>query len=62
MPDLVWTTSIATGSGAVIALTGALLNDHLRDRRETRHSRQSRTRDLYAEFIVAAGICLSIAP
>jgi hypothetical protein len=52
-----WTTLIATGSGAVIALTGTLLNDHLRDRRETRHGRQSRTRDLYAEFIVAAGIC-----
>ncbi|MEV5751546.1 hypothetical protein AB0L00_27300 [Actinoallomurus sp. NPDC052308] len=52
-----WTTLVATGSGAVIALAGTLLNDHLRDRRETRRGRQTRSRDLYAQFIVAAGAC-----
>jgi hypothetical protein len=54
---LEWTTLIATGSGAVIALAGTFMNDHLRDRRETRRSRETRARDLYVEFIVAAGVC-----
>ncbi|MEV5709986.1 hypothetical protein [Actinoallomurus sp. NPDC052274] len=52
-----WTTLVATGSGAVIALAGTLLNDHLRDRRESRRSGRTRARDLYVEFIVAAGAC-----
>jgi hypothetical protein len=52
---LEWTTLITTGSGAAVALAGTLLNDHPRDRRETRRGRETRSRDLYVEFIMAAG-------
>lgn len=52
-----WTTLIATGSGAVIALAGTVVSEQLRHRRANQRSRESRSRDVYVQFIVAAGAC-----
>ncbi|MFG3699524.1 hypothetical protein ACGF5C_16615 [Micromonospora sp. NPDC047620] len=52
-----WTTLIATLGGAAIAFTGTLLADFLRHRNERDRGQEARSRDLYIQFIVAAGIC-----
>lgn len=52
-----WTTLVATAAGAVIAFAGTILADRLRQRRESEQTRESRSRDLYVQFIVSAGAC-----
>ncbi|GAA4704008.1 hypothetical protein Prum_021940 [Phytohabitans rumicis] len=48
---------MATIGGAAIAFTGTVLADRLRHRNEVDSSRRQRRRDLYVDFIVAAGLC-----
>ncbi|CAO5246936.1 CchlQ [Frankia sp. AgKG'84/4] len=52
-----WGTLVATASGAVIAIAGAVLADHLRGRRDDDRGQLQRRRDAYLAFIVAAGVC-----
>jgi hypothetical protein len=52
-----WTTLVATAAGAVIAFAGTILADRLRQRRESEQTRESRSRDLYVQFIASAGAC-----
>ncbi|EIV92757.1 hypothetical protein [Frankia sp. QA3] len=52
-----WGTLVATASGAVIAIAGTVLADHLRGRREDDRGHLQRRRDAYIAFIVAAGVC-----
>ncbi|MEO3974885.1 CchlQ [Streptomyces sp. CAU 1734] len=51
-----WGTLIATASGGFIAMAGTVLVDGLRSRQEVRHSASDRRRDVYTEFISAAGV------
>ncbi|MET7388941.1 CchlQ [Streptomyces sp. NPDC005529] len=50
-----WGTLIATLSGGLIAIAGTLLADRLRTRQEHRRFLQARRREVYTEFITAAG-------
>ncbi|MFJ7990411.1 CchlQ [Streptomyces sp. NPDC096351] len=50
-----WATLVATLGGGLIAIAGTVLADRLRTRQEHRRSLQSRRRDVYTEFIAAAG-------
>jgi hypothetical protein len=52
-----WGTLVATASGAVIAIAGTVLADHLRGLRDDDRGRLQRRRDAYIAFIVAAGVC-----
>ncbi|MCK9923105.1 CchlQ [Frankia sp. AgPm24] len=52
-----WGTLVATASGAVIAIAGTVLADHLRGRRDDDRGHLLRQRDAYIAFIVAAGVC-----
>ncbi|MGW7052670.1 CchlQ [Streptomyces sp. NPDC054887] len=46
---------MATLGGAVIAMSGTVLADHLRTRHEDDRGLESRRREVYVEFIAAAG-------
>ncbi|MET9701195.1 CchlQ [Streptomyces sp. NPDC006529] len=50
-----WGTLVATLGGGVIAIAGTVLADRLRTRQEHRRALQPRRRDVYTEFIAAAG-------
>ncbi|GAU70573.1 hypothetical protein SSP35_20_00690 [Streptomyces sp. NBRC 110611] len=50
-----WGTLVATLGGGLIAIGGTVLADRLRTRQEHRRGLQGRRRDVYTEFIVAAG-------
>ncbi|MGW6979280.1 CchlQ [Streptomyces sp. NPDC054932] len=50
-----WGTLVATLGGGMIAIAGTVLADRLRTRQEHRRSLQGRRRDVYTEFIAAAG-------
>ncbi|WP_028815281.1 hypothetical protein [Streptomyces flavidovirens] len=50
-----WGTLVATLGGGLIAIAGTVLADRLRTRQEHRRGLQARRRDVYAEFIAAAG-------
>ncbi|CAM5668524.1 CchlQ [Streptomyces atroolivaceus] len=50
-----WGTLIATLGGGLIAIAGTVLADRLRTRQEHRRGLQARRRDVYTEFIAAAG-------
>ncbi|MGW2304824.1 CchlQ [Streptomyces sp. NPDC001809] len=50
-----WATLVATLGGGLIAIAGTVLADRLRTRQEHRRSLQTRRRDVYTEFIAAAG-------
>ncbi len=50
-----WGTLVATLGGGLIAIAGTVLADRLRTRQEHRRSLQARRRDVYTEFITAAG-------
>ncbi|MEU3460429.1 CchlQ [Streptomyces sp. NPDC006733] len=50
-----WGTLVATLGGGLIAIAGTVLADRLRTRQEHRRSLQARRRDVYTEFIAAAG-------
>ncbi|MDT0306432.1 CchlQ [Streptomyces sp. DSM 44917] len=52
-----WTPLIATLGGAFIAFAGTVLADVLRHRGERSRSGEERSRELYAEFILAVGAC-----
>ncbi|MEU9114598.1 CchlQ [Streptomyces sp. NPDC048483] len=52
-----WGTLVATVSGGSIAITGTVLADYLRNRREQDHGVEARRRAVYIEFIAAAGAC-----
>lgn len=51
-----WGTLVATLGGGLIAIAGTVLADRLRTRQEYRRSLQARRRDVYTEFIAAAGL------
>jgi hypothetical protein len=50
-----WGTLVATLGGGLIAIAGTVLADRLRTRQEHRRGLQARRRDVYTEFITAAG-------
>ncbi|WP_189554661.1 CchlQ [Streptomyces lavendofoliae] len=50
-----WGTLAATLGGGLIAIAGTVLADRLRTRQEHRRGLQARRRDVYTEFITAAG-------
>ncbi|MFD3327534.1 CchlQ [Streptomyces sp. NPDC058701] len=50
-----WGTLVATLGGGLIAIAGTVLADRLRTRQEHRRGLQERRRDVYTEFIAAAG-------
>lgn len=50
-----WGTLVATLGGGLIAIAGTVLADRLRTRQEHRRGLQARRRDVYTEFIAAAG-------
>ncbi|MGA4847439.1 CchlQ [Streptomyces sp. G5(2025)] len=50
-----WGTLVATLGGGLIAIAGTVLADRLRTRQEHRRALQARRRDVYTEFITAAG-------
>ncbi|MET9594168.1 CchlQ [Streptomyces sp. NPDC006516] len=50
-----WGTLVATLGGGLIAIAGTVLADRLRTRQEHRRNLQARRRDVYTEFIAAAG-------
>lgn len=50
-----WGTLVATLGGGLIAIAGTVLADRLRTRQEHRRGLQERRRDVYTEFISAAG-------
>lgn len=50
-----WGTLLATLGGAGIAISGTVLADHLRGRREDDRGLEGRRRDVYIAFIAAAG-------
>jgi hypothetical protein len=52
-----WGTLVATVSGAVIAISGTVLADLLRGRRDDARGVETRRRAVYIEFIAAAGVC-----
>ncbi|OEJ23690.1 CchlQ [Streptomyces agglomeratus] len=52
-----WGTLVATVSGGSIAITGTVLADYLRHRREDDRGIGAQRRAVYIEFITAAGIC-----
>ncbi|MBT2489502.1 CchlQ [Streptomyces sp. ISL-96] len=52
-----WGTLVATVSGGSIAITGTVLADYLRHRREDDRGVGARRRAVYIEFISAAGVC-----
>lgn len=52
-----WGTLVATVSGGSIAISGTVLADHLRHRREDDRGAGERRRAVYIEFIRAAGVC-----
>jgi hypothetical protein len=52
-----WGTLAATVSGGSIAITGTVLADYLRHRREDDRGAGARRRTVYIEFISAAGVC-----
>ncbi|PWI44785.1 CchlQ [Streptomyces sp. ICBB 8177] len=51
-----WGTLVATLGGAVIAMSGTLLADRLRARKEDDRGLGSRRREVYLEFIAATGV------
>ncbi|MEU1088871.1 CchlQ [Streptomyces sp. NPDC005576] len=51
-----WGTLIAALGGGSIAIAGTVLADRLRIRQEHRRGLQARRRDVYTEFIAAAGV------
>lgn len=51
-----WGTLVATLGGGLIAIAGTVLADRLRTRQEHRRGLQARRRDVYTEFIAAAGL------
>lgn len=50
-----WGTLVATLGGAVIAMSGTVLADRLRNRHEVDRGLGERRREVYTEFIAAAG-------
>ncbi|MGF7239314.1 MAG: CchlQ [Frankia sp.] len=52
-----WGTLVGTVSGAVIAISGTVLADHLHRRHDDDRGLVARRRDAYLAFIVAAGVC-----
>ncbi|MFG2211220.1 CchlQ [Streptomyces sp. NPDC048638] len=52
-----WGTLLATVSGGFVAISGTVLAERLRHRRESDRSSESRRRAVYIEFIGAAGVC-----
>ncbi|GAB7032387.1 CchlQ [Streptomyces sp. NPDC021749] len=52
-----WGTLVATVSGGLIAITGTVLADQLKQRHEKARSSAERRRAVYIEFIAAAGVC-----
>lgn len=50
-----WGTLVATLGGAVIAISGTLLADHLRTRHEDDRGLGARRREVYIDFIASAG-------
>ncbi|MFZ3467687.1 CchlQ [Streptomyces sp. 4.24] len=50
-----WGTLVATLGGALIAMAGTVLADRLRTRQEHHRGLEARRRDVYTEFIAAAG-------
>lgn len=50
-----WGTLVAALGGGLIAIAGTILADRLRTRQEHRRGLQERRRDVYTEFITAAG-------
>ncbi|MFE5511412.1 CchlQ [Streptomyces sp. NPDC056529] len=50
-----WGTLVATVGGGLIAMAGTVLADRLRTGQEHRRGLQERRRDVYTEFIAAAG-------
>ncbi|MGW3557219.1 CchlQ [Streptomyces sp. NPDC000963] len=50
-----WGTLAATLGGGLIAIAGTVLADRLRTRQEHRRGLQERRREVYTEFIAAAG-------
>ncbi|MFF9868291.1 CchlQ [Streptomyces sp. NPDC013953] len=51
-----WLTLVATLGGAVIAISGTVLADRLRTRQETDRGLGARRREVYIDFISAAGM------
>jgi hypothetical protein len=52
-----WGTLIATIGGAMIAISGTVLADRLRTRHEDGRGVVTRRREVYIQFITAAGTC-----
>ncbi|MEU9503705.1 CchlQ [Streptomyces sp. NPDC048196] len=52
-----WGTLVATVSGGLIAISGTVLADQLKQRHEKARSSAERRRAVYIEFISAAGVC-----
>uniref|UniRef100_UPI0034DEB497 CchlQ n=1 Tax=Streptomyces flavofungini TaxID=68200 RepID=UPI0034DEB497 len=50
-----WGTLVATLGGGLIAIAGTVLADRLRTRQEHRRGLQARRREVYTDFIAAAG-------
>ncbi|MFC8587275.1 hypothetical protein ACFUGD_22410 [Streptomyces sp. NPDC057217] len=51
-----WGTLAATLGGGLIAIAGTVLADRLRTRQEHRRGIRERRREVYTEFIAAAGV------
>jgi hypothetical protein len=52
-----WGTLVATIGGAMIAISGTVLADRLRTRHEDDRGVETRRREVYIQFITAAGTC-----
>ena len=52
-----WGTLAATVSGGLVAISGTVLADQLRGRREDGRGLGARRRAVYIEFVTAAGVC-----
>ncbi|MEU8915328.1 CchlQ [Streptomyces nigrescens] len=52
-----WGTLVATLGGGGIAISGTVLADYLRHRHERDRGAEARRREVYIEFISAAGVC-----
>ncbi|UZJ30554.1 CchlQ [Streptomyces endophytica] len=52
-----WGTLVATVSGGLIAISGTVFADQLKQRHEKARSSAERRRAVYIEFISAAGVC-----
>ncbi|AEW99030.1 hypothetical protein [Streptantibioticus cattleyicolor] len=52
-----WGTLVATVSGGVVAMSGTVLADRLRNRHDDERGLETRRRAVYIEFITAAGLC-----